>query len=130
MTDVSSLESIPDLLKLLANGIRQEILVILANGEKDVTFLTAELGRHKGTISNHLGLLFTHQIVEYERVKDRHVYRIGRRVLVERHQDVCAFQVSGANRSRIDLQLPTDPDQLRQALFRPMRLGRASRLGD
>lgn len=71
-------------LKSLAHPYRLQILCLLAQGERSVTELIAEIQTPQTTLSNHLAKLRHEGIVDYRRdhrtlyyyIKDPHVMRV------------------------------------------------------
>ena len=57
------LEPLVDLFKLLADKTRLNILMILAEGERNVSSLCGELALPQPTVSHHLGLLRMNNVV-------------------------------------------------------------------
>src|SRR3954449_561177 len=57
------LEPLAGLFKLLSDGTRLRILMLLAKGERNVTSLCDELGLPQPTVSHHLGLLRMRQVI-------------------------------------------------------------------
>lgn len=57
------LEQLTNLFRLLADKTRLSIIVLLAKGEKNVTSLCKELSLPQPTVSHHLGLLRTNNVI-------------------------------------------------------------------
>lgn len=66
-----------DLLKLLAHPDRLRLIEELRFGEKDVTSLADELKLPATRVSQHLGLLRAHRLVEERRAGRSHIYRLS-----------------------------------------------------
>jgi len=62
-TDGRDLESLVSLFRLLSDGTRLQILMILARGERNVGSLCDELGLPQPTVSHHLGLLRSRNLI-------------------------------------------------------------------
>lgn len=69
--------SIIDLALIIAGGLRHEILRSLALCEKDVTTLANDLALAKPSVSDELGVLRLHNLVEFRSDKKRHIYRLS-----------------------------------------------------
>lgn len=65
-----------DLLKLLAHPDRLRLIAELRGGEQDVTSLAAALALPATRVSQHLGLLRAHRLVEERRDGRSHFYRL------------------------------------------------------
>lgn len=61
--DGRSLESLVSLFRLLSDRTRLQILAILAGGERNVGSLCKELGLPQPTVSHHLGLLRSNNLI-------------------------------------------------------------------
>ncbi|MDB5172715.1 MAG: czrA [Phycisphaerales bacterium] len=61
------LEPLVGLFRLLSDKTRINILMLLANGEKNVTNLCEELGLPQPTVSHHLGLLRMRNLITNRR---------------------------------------------------------------
>ena len=57
------LEQLTNLFRLLADKTRLSILMLLAKGERNVTSLCEQLSLPQPTVSHHLGLLRTNNII-------------------------------------------------------------------
>lgn len=66
-----------ELLKLLAHGDRLRMIEELRLGEKDVTGLANALSLPPTRVSQHLGLLRAHRLVEERRDGRSHFYRLA-----------------------------------------------------
>lgn len=66
-----------DMFKLLAHADRLRLIEELRAGEKDVTGLAVALGLPNTRISQHLGLLRAHRLVEERRDGRSHFYRLA-----------------------------------------------------
>ena len=60
-------EPLVGLFRLLSDKTRLNILLILAKGERNVTSLCQELGLPQPTVSHHLGLLRTRNLISNRR---------------------------------------------------------------
>lgn len=74
---LGELEPLAELLKLLSDGTRLRILTMLAKGERNVTSLCEELGLPQPTVSHHLGLLRTRNIIANRRDGKQVFYGLG-----------------------------------------------------
>lgn len=61
------LEPLTSLFRLLSDRTRLKILMLLAQGERNVTSLCDELGLPQPTVSHHLGLLRMNNIIANRR---------------------------------------------------------------
>src|SRR5438445_5766531 len=61
------LEPLVELFKLLSDKTRLNILIILAQGERNVSSLCDELGLPQPTVSHHLGLLRLRSLITNRR---------------------------------------------------------------
>lgn len=61
------LEPLAGLFKLLSDGTRLRILMLLAKGERNVSSLCEELGLPQPTVSHHLGLLRMRNVIANRR---------------------------------------------------------------
>jgi DNA-binding transcriptional ArsR family regulator len=61
------LDQISGLLRLLADRTRLNILLALADGERNVTSLCEQLGLPQPTVSHHLGLLRINNVIANRR---------------------------------------------------------------
>jgi DNA-binding transcriptional ArsR family regulator len=61
------LEALTGLFRLLSDKTRLNILMLLAQGERNVTSLCDELGLPQPTVSHHLGLLRMNNIIANRR---------------------------------------------------------------
>jgi DNA-binding transcriptional ArsR family regulator len=70
-------EELAEMCGLLALPIRVRIVLLLANGERNVSELCNELKVPQPTVSHHLGLLRAGRFVESRRAGKRVIYRLG-----------------------------------------------------
>lgn len=68
------LEQLTSLFKLLSDKTRLQILMALADGEKNVTALCASLKLPQPTVSHHLGLLRMTNVVGHRRDGKQVIY--------------------------------------------------------
>ena len=61
------LEGVVELFRLLSDKTRLHILMLLSDGEKNVSSLCAELGLPQPTVSHHLGLLRMRNLISNRR---------------------------------------------------------------
>lgn len=69
--------STADLLSVLANPIRLEILAAIAKAEKSVSDIAQELQLDASTVSHSLSLLGKKHLVQHTPVDKRHIYRLS-----------------------------------------------------
>jgi len=103
-----SLAPMPDVLKVVADRTRLEILMILARGTKDVTLLTDDLDLGISTVSRHLGILEAFSLVEHEEDGTRHVYGLGRRWTVIANGGMLHLAVTDSEGCEFELRFPED----------------------
>lgn len=77
---VQDLEPLVGLFRLLSDKTRLNILMILARGERNVTSLCAELGLPQPTVSHHLGLLRTKNLISNRRNGKQVFYGLNGRI--------------------------------------------------
>lgn len=76
----SDLEQLTELFKLLSEKTRLNILMLLAEGERNVTTLCNELQLPQPTVSHHLGLLRTSNVIANRRAGKQVFYALNGRV--------------------------------------------------
>src|SRR3954464_1525216 len=74
------LEQLTTLFRLLSDKTRLNILMLLAQGERNVTALCQELGLPQPTVSHHLGLLRMNNIIGNRRNGKQVFYNLDGRV--------------------------------------------------
>jgi len=74
------LEQLNSLFRLLSDKTRLTILFLLAEGERNVTSLTRELALPQPTVSHHLGLLRTSNVIANRRKGKQVFYALNGRV--------------------------------------------------
>jgi DNA-binding transcriptional ArsR family regulator len=77
---VADLEQLTSLLKLLSDPTRLNILMLLAQGERNVTSLCDELQLPQPTVSHHLGLLRMSNVINNRRAGKQVFYTLGTKV--------------------------------------------------
>lgn len=77
------LDQLTTLFRLLSDKTRLNILVLLANGERNVTSLCQELRLPQPTVSHHLGLLRMNNIIGNRRNGKQVFYNLDGKVDVE-----------------------------------------------
>lgn len=97
---------LPDLAVLVVQRIRAEILVSLAHSPKDVTTLANDRDVAIDTISHHLRRLRGAQLVVFDRVGARKVYRLGPRVLCTVRDNVVHLVVDTPEHHELELRFP------------------------
>jgi len=76
----SSLDQLTALFRLLSDKTRLNILMLLADGERNVSWLCNELRLPQPTVSHHLGLLRISDILETRREGKQVYYALNGRV--------------------------------------------------
>lgn len=74
------LEQLTSLFRLLADKTRLNILFLLSEGERNVTSLCQELALPQPTVSHHLGLLRTDNVISNRRSGKQVFYSLNSRV--------------------------------------------------
>jgi DNA-binding transcriptional ArsR family regulator len=59
----NDLDQLTDLFQLLSDKTRMKVLLLLADGERNVTALCQSLALPQPTVSHHLGLLRIHNVI-------------------------------------------------------------------
>ena len=75
-TSDSSLSTLSTLFHLLSDKNRLRMVLILADGERDVTSLCKELHLAQPTVSHHLGLLRMNKLIVNKRQGKRVIYSL------------------------------------------------------
>ena len=68
---------ISNILKVLSNPERIEILCYLEKDKKDVTSIVKNVDAPQSTVSNHLAVLKKHWIIEWKRDSRKIIYKIS-----------------------------------------------------
>ena len=77
------LEQLAALFRLLADRTRLNLLMLLADGEKNVTHLCETLGLPQPTVSHHLGLLRMSNVIGNRREGKQVFYSLNGRVGID-----------------------------------------------
>jgi DNA-binding transcriptional ArsR family regulator len=72
-----SIDNIADFLKVLAHPIRLRIIECLKTGEKSVNDIQSELNKSQSTISQHLKILTSANILNYRKDGLKSFYKIS-----------------------------------------------------
>ena len=75
--DLRNLEPLVGLFRLLSDQTRLNILMILAKGERNVGSLCEELGLPQPTVSHHLGLLRSRNLLQNRRMGKQVFYGLS-----------------------------------------------------
>jgi DNA-binding transcriptional ArsR family regulator len=94
------------LLKLLGCEVSLEILVQLANNEKDVSEVARDLELDVTTISRGLKALHGFAMVEVKRVKSQHLYRLAPGIKVSVNGVNVCVTAKAADGARLVLRMP------------------------
>lgn len=89
----SELDSLTALFRLLSDKTRLNILLLLANGERNVTWLCQQTRLPQPTVSHHLGLLRVSNVIANRRAGKQVYYQLNGRVDMAR-QDAIAIQAN------------------------------------
>ncbi len=116
---------LPDLGVLVLQRIRAEILVSLAHSPKDVTTLANEREVAIDTISHHLRRLRGAQLVVFDRIGARKVYRLGPRVTTTVRNNVLHLVVDTPDHHELELRFPCNSriEWYRTSAFEPTHGG-------
>lgn len=82
------LEQLTELFRLLSDKTRLNILLLLAAGERNVTWLCNELRLPQPTVSHHLGLLRLHNVLANRRVGKQIFYQLNGRIDHENRSEI------------------------------------------
>lgn len=98
--DVSSVadedvDRIAGLCRLLSDQTRLKILLLLAGGQRNVTRLCQETGLVQPTVSHHLGLLRTHNLIVSRRSGKQIIYGLSPQVQAD-EKDVLRVDLAGS----------------------------------
>jgi DNA-binding transcriptional ArsR family regulator len=80
LTSEQDLEQLTNVFKLLSDRTRLHILILLSDGERNVSSLCDELNLPQPTVSHHLGLLRTSNLIENRRAGKQVFYSLNGRV--------------------------------------------------
>jgi DNA-binding transcriptional ArsR family regulator len=75
-SEAQSLNNLCTLFHLLSDKTRLQIVMMLAEGERDVTSLCKELHLAQPTVSHHLGLLRMNRVIMNKRQGKRVIYTL------------------------------------------------------
>ena len=89
-------EELVGLFKLLSDGTRLDLLMLLAKGERNVTTLCEELGLPQPTVSHHLGLLRMSNVISNRRSGKKVFYSLNGRVERPNEAELVVFSDSHA----------------------------------
>lgn len=87
-------DSTADLLSVLANPIRLEILAAIAKAEKSVSDIAQELQLDASTVSHSLSLLSKKHLVQHTPVNKQHIYRLSNAVEASVEGSIVRFVVT------------------------------------
>jgi DNA-binding transcriptional ArsR family regulator len=79
LTTLSDLEQLTNLFRLLSDKTRLNIVMLLAQGERNVSSLCSELQLPQPTVSHHLGLLRMNGIIGNRRAGKQVFYTLSAR---------------------------------------------------
>ena len=97
--------STDDLLSVLANPIRRQIMAILARAEKCVMEIARELQIGPSTVSHYLRLLSEKNLVQRTPVQKKRIYRLSGAVEASIQDSTVRFVVTAANGERISFEI-------------------------
>ena len=83
-----------DLLSVLGNPIRLEILAAIAKAEKSVSDIAQELQLDASTVSHSLSLLSKKHLVQHTPVNKQHIYRLSNAVEASVEGSIVRFVVT------------------------------------
>lgn len=87
-TTEADLQQLTNLFGLLSDKTRLHILMLLAEGERNVSSLCAQLSLPQPTVSHHLGLLRMHNIIGNRRSGKQVFYTLNGRMDLNTNGDV------------------------------------------
>ncbi len=102
---VSPCATMPDLLDVVRSPVRLEILARLAESPKDVSSLSKEMNLEIQAVSHHLRPLLKTGLVEFEQVKQNHVYRLSERVTTFARGEKLHLQIATSDGNELELRL-------------------------
>jgi DNA-binding transcriptional ArsR family regulator len=97
--DDQDLDRLTGLFRLLSDKTRVHILMLLAEGERNVSTLCEQLSLPQPTVSHHLGLLRQHEIIVNRRSGKQVFYQLNPRMNLGRADTVTIE----ADRFRVDI---------------------------
>ena len=95
----------PDLLDVVRSPVRLEILMRLAKSPKDVSSLSKEMNLEIQAVSHHLRPLLKTGLVEFEQVKQKHLYRLSERVTTFARGEKLHLQLATSDGNELELRL-------------------------
>jgi DNA-binding transcriptional ArsR family regulator len=105
------IEDLVELFRLLSDKTRLTILMLLANGERNVSSLCEELALPQPTVSHHLGLLRTSRVIANRRNGKQVFYGLNGRVdrealgmMIDVHQ----FTVQIKKKAAGSIEMPSE----------------------
>lgn len=98
------LEELSRLFRALADPVRLHILLLLAQGERNVTSLCKAIGLAQPTVSHHLGLLRGAALAEGRRAGKSIIYSAGHRVRID---GPTLIEFRGSDESTVQIRLPS-----------------------
>jgi ArsR family transcriptional regulator, zinc-responsive transcriptional repressor len=98
-TSEQDLDRLTTLFKLLSDRTRLNILMLLAEGERNVTSLCEELHLPQPTVSHHLGLLRLNNVIGNRRNGKQVIYTLNREVDLP---DETALRI-GTDKCRVEI---------------------------
>ncbi len=101
------LETLTALFRLLSDKTRLQILLLLSEGERNVSTLCHQLGLPQPTVSHHLGLLRMSNIIANRRAGKQVFYQFNGRLLED--QGNAMELAAGMFEVRIQPRPPGDP---------------------
>jgi len=76
------IKSVAELFGVLSNPIRVEIIVLLAEQEKDVKEIHSKLGLSSSNVSQHLSILRSHHLVTLRKQETRVFYKLNNKKVI------------------------------------------------
>jgi DNA-binding transcriptional ArsR family regulator len=102
------LEALTRLFRTLSDPVRLRILLLLTEGERNVTSLCTTIGLAQPTVSHHLGLLRMASLAQTRRSGKSIFYSTSPRIRADTGQSI-RFQAGEASAAEIRLRGPATP---------------------
>lgn len=100
--------STADILSVLSNPIRLEILATIATAEKCVAEIADALELDASTVSHSLGLMSANDLVKHTPLQKKRIYRLSEAVLASVDKTTVRFEVTtiGGEKLSFETRLP------------------------
>jgi ArsR family transcriptional regulator, zinc-responsive transcriptional repressor len=91
----ASLDQMTELFRLLSDKTRLNILLLLREGEQNVTALCERLALPQPTVSHHLGLLRMNNLIDNRRAGKQVYYGLSGRFIPDSAEGALSFRADG-----------------------------------